>query len=180
MVTDAKTNNSYLSNKIELRLRHLPDDNISVLDCYGGARLIWKAIEQQIKRPVRYISIDKIDYGVGFYLDGDNLGYLRGLDLARFNVIDLDAWGVPYAQLKTLFEREYKGRVFVTFIQSLYGTIPHGLLEDIGFSSDMFRACPTIFGKRGWQYFLEWLALKGVRAITHRSHAKKHYLTFEI
>ena len=180
MVTDTKTNNSYLGNKIDLRLNNLPPGDISVLDCYGGARLIWKAIEECLDRPVRYIGIDRDDYGIGFYLPGDNLGYLTSLDLTRFNVIDLDAWGVPYEQLKILFERGYRGRVFVTMTQVVMGKIPKGLIEDIGFTAEMYSACPTIFGKRGWQYFLEWLALKGVRTITHRSHAKKHYLTFEL
>jgi len=178
-VVTKKTNNSFLGNKVRLRLNYLPK-NPSVLDCYGGARLIWRAVEELSGCSVRYIGIDKIDYGVGFYLDGDNLGYLRGMDLSRFNVIDLDAYGVPYEQLKAVFERGYKGRVFVTFIQSLYRIIPGGLLADIGFTPEMRQACPTIFGKRGWQYFQEWLAKNGVRAITHRSHAQKHYLTFEI
>ena len=179
MVTKTKTNNSYLGNKIKLRFENLPEQP-TVLDCYSGARLIWSAVQELSGKPIKYIGIDKVDYGDGFYLDGDNLGYLRGMDLTRFNVIDLDAWGVPYEQLKTLFDRGYKGRVFVTFIQLVFGKMNKGLMAEIGFTAAMYETCPTIFGKRGWQYFLEWLAFKGVRTITHRSHAQKHYLTFEL
>lgn len=179
MAQTKKTNNSYLGNKIELRMRFMPDSPI-VLDCYGGNGLIWDAIGIKSGKHIKRIGIDKIDYNIGFFLDGDNLAFLSILDLNEFNVIDLDAYGVPYEQLKILFEREYKGRVFVTFIQSLYGQMPIGLLIDVGFSEEMVREIPTIFGKRGWQYFLEWLAKNGVGTITHRSHSRKHYLTFEM
>lgn len=179
MALTKKTQNSYLGNKIGLRLHDLPD-NPSVLDCFGGEGLIWKAIEREIGRPVRRIGIDKQDWGEGFYLPGDNIAYLRTMDLSRFNIVDLDSYGVPYEQLKALFERGYVGRVFVTFIQTVFGQLPYGLLEDIGFSGEIVRSCPTIFGKRGWQYFLEWLAKNGVRTIRHRSHAKKHYLVFDL
>jgi len=179
MAQTKKTNNSYLGNKIELRCRHLPD-LISVLDCYGGSGAIWTGVQSKTQRKIRRIGIDKIDYGVGFYLDGDNMAFLQNANLNKFTVIDLDAYGVPYEQLKVLFKRGYHGRVFVTFIQSLYGQMPIGLLEDIGFTHDMVSEIPTLFGKRGWQYFLEWLALNGVRAVTHRSRGRKHYLTFDI
>lgn len=179
MAQTKKTNNSYLGNKVELRVNNLPDKPV-VLDCYGGARVIWNAVEARIGKPVKYVGIDKLDYGVGFYLDGDNMAYLRTMNLKPFNVIDLDAYGVPYAQLKALFERGFKGTVFVTFMQVSLGIIPYGILEDIGFTTEMIHKIPTLFFKRGWQYFLEWLALKGVRAITHRSHERKHYLVFTL
>jgi len=179
MVQTKKTNNSYLGNKIELRARNIPE-NVCVLDCYGGEGLIWKGVKQKTGKNIKRIGIDKTDYNVGFYLPGYNLQYLRTIDLSKFTVIDLDAYGIPYEQLKILFERKYKGTVFVTFIQSLYGQIPFGLLEEIGFTEKMVRKTPTLFGKRGWQYFLEFLALNGVRSIRHRSHGKKHYLKFEL
>jgi len=179
MAQTKKTNNSYLGNKVELRINHIPEKTV-VLDCFGGKGLIWKAVEKITGKTVKRIGIDKIDYDTGFFLDGDNLAFMKTIDLSKFNVIDLDAYGVPYEQLKILFERNYSGVVFVTFIQSIFGMIPKMLLVDIGFTEKMIVRCPTLFGKRGWQYFLEWLALKGVRAVTHRSHNRKHYLVFKI
>ncbi len=179
MARTRKTNNSFLMNKVNLRLGNLPESP-SVLDCFGGSGAIWKIVERQSGQAIRYIGIDKLDYGLGFYLPGDNMGYLHTMDLNRFNVIDLDAYGVPYKQLAVLFDREYRGRVFVTFIQVVVGEIPHKLLVDVGFTHEMIAACKTLFFKRGWQYFLEWLAQKGVRTIKHRSHARKHYLVFDI
>lgn len=101
-----KTNNSYLADKARLRLNNLPDDP-SVLDCYGGAGLVWEAVKRMYGKPIKYLSIDKIDYGIGFYLPGDNMKYLGSMDLSPYNIIDLDAYGCPYGQLKTLFERGY-------------------------------------------------------------------------
>ncbi len=175
-----KTNNSYLGNKIDLRLNHLPKGDLSVLDCYGGAGLIWRAIMGETKRRIRYVAIDESDYSVGFYLPGNNLAYLQSLDLGRFNVIDLDAYGVPFEQLEILFQRGYTGRVFVTFIQIVVGAVPYRMLTSVGFSTEMIRKTPALFFKRGWEYFLEYLAQKGVRTVTHRSHARKHYLVFDI
>lgn len=180
MVQTKKTNNSYLGNKVNLRINNLPEGDIRVLDCYGGKGLIWKLVEEKTKRNIKRVGIDKINYDIGFYLPGDNLDYLKSIDLSLYNVIDLDAYGVPTEQIITLFERKYSGTVFVTFIQSIMGQMPHKILIDIGFSKQMIEKIPTLFGKRGWDYFLEWLSKKGIKKITHRSNKRKHYLTFEM
>lgn len=171
-----KTNNSFLRNKAEMRINHLPDSP-SVLDCFGGAGLVWACVQRETGRRVKYVSIDKIDNGIGFYMPGDNVKYLEGMDLSRFNVVDLDSYGVPFEQLDVLFRRGYVGRVFVTFIHNSFGIMPHGLLREIGFTDAMIHACPTIFSRRR-EYFIEYLAKKGVREIAHRSHARNMYLTF--
>jgi hypothetical protein len=151
-----------------------------VLDCYAGEGLVWDAVEREIGRPVRRIGIDIHDWGAGFYLPGDNTRYLRTIDLTQFNIVDLDAYGVPYEQLRILIDRGFSGRVYATVIQTIVGEMPHGMLREIGFTDDMISACPTIFGKRGWQFFLEWLALSGVREIRHRSMGRKHYVAFDL
>lgn len=179
MAQTKKTNNSYLGNKVDLRINNLPENPV-VLDCFGGAGIIWTAIESKTGKKINRIGIDKIDYGIGFYLDGNNLAYLKTIDLTKFNVVDLDAYGVPYEQIKILFDRHYSGVVFVTFIQSIFGQMPKMLLQDIGFDENMIKSCPTLFGKRGFEYFLEWLAKNGVRTVTHRSNSRKHYLAFRI
>lgn len=154
--------------------------NPCVLDCFGGQGLVWSRVKKATGIDIKYLGIDKINYGTGFYLPGDNLAYLGSIDLSRFNVVDLDSYGVPYEQLEIVFSRGFIGRVFVTFIQVLQGKLPYGMLEEIGFSREMITKIPTLFAKNGWDYFLEYLAKKGVRQIIHRSYARKHYLTFEI
>jgi hypothetical protein len=126
------------------------------------------------------LPIDKRKDTRSFRLPGDNLRYLKTLDLTEFNVIDLDAYGTPFDQLQTLFDRGYTGTVFVTFIQGMFGGIPHGLLRAVGFTDAMMKKIPTLLGRRGWSYFLQWLALNEVRVVHHRSHAAKHYLVFTL
>ncbi len=178
MAQTTKTDNSYLADKVALRLKHLPPGDVSVLDCFAGRGLVWECVRRMSPQKITRLAIDRA--ATGFYLPGDNRSYLPILDLTAFNVIDLDAYGVPYEQLQQLFERQYHGRVFVTFIQSLYGQMPAGLLVDIGFSEPMIAKAPTLCSKRGWGLFCDWLALHGVRQIAHRSHGRKHYLAFSM
>lgn len=172
-----QTDNTYLADKVMLRAGHLPEKKtIRVLDAYGGKGLVWAGVEKITGRKIFVLPIDLKK--IGFALPGDNRIYLESLDLNRFDVIDLDAYGVPYDQLKIVFDNGYKGHVFVTFIQSVMGTISYSLLEEIGFTKKMIKKCPTVFGQSGWQYFLEFLALRGVSRIWHRSRGRKHYLYF--
>ena len=180
MVQIKKNNNSYLGNKVGLRISYLPDGDLSVLDCYGGAGKIWAAIKRETGRQIRYLPIDKLDYGIGLYLPGENLVYLASLDLSRFNVIDLDAYGVPYHQLEVVFAKKFSGRVFVTMNQVLAGGMPHDMMIKIGFSKAIIREAPTICFRNGWEYFMDYLALMGVRQVVHRSKGRKHYLTFRL
>jgi hypothetical protein len=175
-----KTANIYLSDKVALRANHLPvGRELYILDCFAGKGLIWAAVKELTGRHIVTLPIDT-DKAVGFRLPGDNRAYLDTLDLDQFDAIDLDAYGIPYDQLKIVLERGYRGAVFVTFIQSIYGQMPVRLLQDVGFSKEMVDRTPTIFGDNGWSYFLEWLALQGVKQVVHRSHLRKHYLYFSL
>jgi hypothetical protein len=173
-----KTDNSYMADKVYLRLGHLPDKGIvSVLDCYSGSGIIWRGVARLTQKKIRRIPMDEKD-DVGFHLPGDNLKYLKTMELGTFDVIDLDAYGIPYEQMKLIREKNYQGVVFVTFIQSMYGGVPTGLLCDIGFTKEMINKTPALFNRRGWDYFLQWLGGWGITEIYHRTHARKHYLYF--
>ena len=100
-----KTNNSYLAEKINLRLRHLPNKkSIEVLDCFAGKSVIWNRIKSKSNYNINVIGIDKIKYGNN--LNGDNVKYLKGMDLKRFDLIDLDAYGIPFKQLEIIFKKK--------------------------------------------------------------------------
>jgi hypothetical protein len=173
-----KTDNAYLRDKLQLRADHLPSGDIRVLDCFCGKGILWAGVEKMTNRKITTLPIDTRDDIDFFHLAGNNSDFLTTLNLSKFNVIDLDAYGVPYEQLKIIFERGYQGTVFVTFIQSIMGIMPMRLFQDVGFSEEMIKKSPTLFCKRGWEYFLQWLAAHGVTEIYHRSHARKHYLGF--
>ena len=176
MAQTTKTDNSYLADKVALRVKHLPPGEVSVLDCFAGRGLVWECVRRMTSQKITRLAIDKM--ADGFYLPGDNRAYLPILDLTAFNVIDLDAYGVPYEQLQQVFERNYSGRVFVTCIQVFYGAMPHGLLRELGFSDALLDKASILCSKRGWRLFCDWLAMHGVTEIVHRSHARNHYLTF--
>jgi hypothetical protein len=175
----AQTDNSYLADKVMLRVNHLPErDPITVLDCYAGKGLIWKNIVRLTGRKIRRLPVDFRD-GIGFHLPGNNLAYLTGgMNLDTFDVIDLDAYGIPYLQTKALFRRNYRGVVFATFCQSIMGRPPDQMLLDAGFSQEMIAQIPTIYGKIGWPLFKQFLASYGIRCIHHRHAERKHYLAF--
>lgn len=177
--TSTKTDNSYLADKVQLRADHLPDGEVTVLDCYAGQGRVWRGVAAITGRTIRRLPIEMGPLSE-FHLPGDNRAYLETIDLARFNVVDLDAYGTPYAQLVTLLERGYAGTVFATFIQLNMSGVAYGLLEEIGFSRAMLERAPLLCSKDGGALFLEWLALRGVRRVWHRSHARKHYLAFTL
>jgi hypothetical protein len=176
--TNKKTDNSYLQSKIDLRIAHLPAGDVAVLDCYAGTGKIWSGVEEQSGRTITVLPIDKRKDTRSFRLPGDNTRFLQSLDLTKYNVIDLDAYGIPFAQLRILFDRGYKGTVFVTFIQSLFGGIPHDLAVEVGFSETIAKKIPTLLGARGWSYMQQWLANQGVTKIHHMGHARNHYFSF--
>ena len=174
-----KTDNSYLADKVGLRVEHLPrKGEIRVLDCYAGTGRIWRAVKRRTGRDIKVLAMDKRP--IGYHLPGDNLAWMSSINLSIFNVIDLDAYGVPYEQLKLLFDNGYKGIVFVTFIQSIWGRMPKGMLIDVGFTEEMLEKAPSLCNARGWEYFQEWLSIHGVSTIWDRSHSRKHYFCFAI
>jgi hypothetical protein len=175
-VSKTKTDNSYLMDKVMLRVKNLPEGEISVLDCFAGKGLIWAAVENLSGRKVKVMPIDKRPDKDDFHLYGDNLEYLETLDLSRFRVVDLDSYGSPFRQLEVLFRRKYKGTVFVTMILDFREPGPDDMLIAIGFTKDQIEKASPCFCKRSWEYFLQYLAVKGVKKIRHRSTKRKHYL----
>ena len=177
-----QTDNSYLADKIALRLSMLPQKEIlNVVDAFHGKGTIWKNISKKYEGKIRITKIDiESKNNNDFVLMGDNKKYLSSLSLKKYDVIDLDAYGVPYDQLKIVFDRDFKGIVFVTFIQSVMGRLSNGLLNDLGYTDDMIDKCPMLLCRNGKIKFLNWLGLNGVNTITMRSQSRKCYLGFEM
>lgn len=179
MAGTKKTDNAYTSDKAALLVdltRHL--DEIRVLDAYGGHGVIWRAVERLAGKPVQRTAVDqRLDLDTA-HLHGDNLKVIAGLDLDAFNVIDLDAYGIPVAQIEEVMNSDFEGVVFVTAIQTMQGGLPKKMLTDLGLPRSISKRCPTIASRRGWEFLRAWLALQGVRRIWHRSKARKHYLGF--
>ena len=170
-----KTDNSYLNTKVNLRMNHLPSKkSIKVLDCFAGRSRIWKEIKKRSFKNINVIGIDRITYGST--LKGDNIKYLKGMDLNKYDIIDLDAYGVPFRQLEIIFRKKYRGILFITFIQSMWGRLPVRMLTKIGYTRNMIKKCPTIFNRSGINKFKQYLAINGVRKIVIINKNNKKYI----
>jgi len=151
---------------------HLPE--LCVLDCFAGYGNMWRGIEKKL-----YITMDERRKCKPDLL-GDNVKYLHKLNLAEYNIIDLDAYGIPDKQLKAIFENKtiVPGTVvFFTFIQlkNSFGAIPHLILIDLGYTKTMLQKIPTLFKKNGFEKFCNWLAIHGVKKLFYLQKKDKVY-----
>jgi len=90
-------------------------------------------------------------------------------------LIDIDAYGVPYSQMKILAERNYHGIVVGTFIQCSYGGLPYDMLEDIGHSRRMVKKITKLFFSNGWDKWAAFLNILGYEDVFVFHCANKHY-----
>lgn len=170
-----KTDNSYFSQKVSIRLNHLPDkESIIVLDCFAGEGKIWEYIKR--KAPNKSFNIVGIDKRATSLLKGDNVKFLKGLDLDSYDVLDLDCYGVPYLQLKIILPQLKEQYIFITFIQSMWGILPKGMLMELGYTERMIKKCPTLFKLNGFEKFKRWLFLYGIHKIYSININQKHYI----
>lgn len=169
-----------MADKVGLRLSvlPLPVKDLMVLDAFAGKGTIWKNIQKKYAGKIKITKIDVEQKTEELLLLGDNLKYLWTLPLGRYDIIDLDAYGVACNQLKILFERKYKGTVFVTFIQTHEGILPYFVLQEIGYSLAMIKKIPSLFCKNGTTKFLHWLQVRGVKHVQLRTCGRKTYLAF--
>ncbi len=172
----AATDNSHFELKVKLRLDHLPDmDPVNVLDLFSGDGLIWTEVKQRVSKQINTLRIDIKPDKKGLYLKGDNLKFLQSLNLDEFDCIDVDAYGVPYKQLKEILSRNYKGIIFITYIQSVFGKLPKKMLMDLNYTAEMIRKVPTLFDRNGLLKLNNWLSLYGIKKVKRFSIERKHY-----
>lgn len=170
-----KTNNAFPELKKSLREIDLPD-NPKLLDCFAGDHKMWEG-----KPLERYYPVDKESYK-NLSIQADNLKILKSLDLSKFNVIDLDAYGVPFKQLDIIFNSEFEGTIYFTFIQTMFGKLPNRLLFEFGYTPEMIRKTQTVFNKHGFGKFKNFLAKRGVKKIKYFNPegTQKYYGVFTI
>lgn len=178
-----KTNNDLttIEKKIQLRLNSLPKkDTVYVLDAFAGEGILWKEVQKKTKKQIKTLSIDEKQYNK-ISLKGDNRKFLKSLDLDFFDIIDLDAYGSPSNQLMILKEKNYRGIVHCTFIQTMMGRISNDVLLSLGFTKAMINKCPTLFSKNGLSKILEFISLHfEVSKVNIFSKNNKHYFYFAI
>lgn len=177
-----RTDNSYLEDKVMLRLNHLPaKKDLLILDVFGGEGKVWNEVKKRTNKIITIMRIDARPELPGIYIHGDNRKVLPSLDLTRYDVIDLDAYGIPFEQLKIVLSSARPGTiVFVTYIQSGMGGLSHGMLRELGYSRKMVSKCPTLFSRHGIEKLYRYLGNAGIKTLSVRSADRKHYLVFNV
>lgn len=168
--------------KVELRERLIKaNDSYKILEAFSGDGRLWRTIKN--KYPLKKINVLRIDTKAGkkgTYLKGDNVKFMRSMDLTRFDIIDLDAYGSPFNQLEVIFNSKYSGPIICTFIQIMTGGINKELLLKLGYSLTMQKKCPSLFSTNGMDKMKAYLSLRGVTRITYYCHNRKNYFSFII
>jgi len=155
------TNNSYLQEKITLRidaLNSIDKSKINILDCFCGYCVLWNNIKQKTNKKLNILSIDKSKKSYAD-LKGDNRKYIKNFNLNKYDIIDLDAYGIPFDQLKIILSKKYIGIIIVTYIQlkKSFGFLPIKLIEAVGITKKMYKKCPSLFRKNGFDKLCGWL-----------------------
>lgn len=122
------TDNTHAEWKVALRKLAIKDlKEIRVLDMFAGENRLWSKIEKDY-----YYGIEQ-QKGKGKNLYADNLKVIPSLDLSRFTIIDCDSYGIPYQQIKLVFENPtlQDGTVIIyTCISSPMSRISQDCIED--------------------------------------------------
>jgi len=171
-----KTDNSYSELKIDLR-RFCIENTKSpkILELYAGSGYIYSQIKDL---DFEILSIEKEKNKHKTALVGDNLKFLKNFDLTKFNIIDLDAYGTPYEQLEIILNSNFKGYVLVTYIQTVYGSLPQKMLMQLGYSKNMIKKIPTLFYRNALQKIKNYLYLHGIQLIEGYFINNKNYFYF--
>jgi len=170
-----QTDNSFLGDKVKLRRDWIEQKScpVKILDAFSGNGLLWKMSVKHAKhKPI----IDRVDIkDKQQALHADSAKFMQSVNLKKYQAIDLDAYGVPFQQLKEIFDQKYVGVVFVTVIRSVFGRLPTAMLLDLGYTQGMIAKCPTLICGDGFQKFEDWIAKNGVKKYIKRGNNKKLY-----
>ena len=184
-MNNLQTDNSMLVEKIAIRLQainEIEDKNkgINILECFSGNGIMYKEIKRMYQKKLSITRIDIKPDRDGFYLIGDNRKYLKGMSLSKYNIIDIDAYGIPYEQIKIIMQKKWHGILIVTHIRSIMGMLPIKLLEEIGIKKSMTKKIPTMMSKFDLIPFKQILHKYGCKKIHGYFYGKKSYFWCKI
>lgn len=175
-----KTDNHYLTEKIQLRQEVIKlVKNPNILECFAGKGVLYKELKKQNNINITSIEIEH-NKNKTAHLTGDSFKYLKALDLTQYNIIDLDAYGIPFKYIDYIINSEFKGYVIVTAIQAGMGKLPDDLLIRLGYTKAMIKKIPTLFNTKGVDKLKNYLYLVGIKSITGYFINRKNYFYFKI
>jgi hypothetical protein len=116
---------------------------LRVLDAYAGSGRMWSAVRRHYHDRLIITSVDTRRFTSN--IAGDNRRVIAGMDLSRFDVIDLDSYGVPGEQVKLVAEGGYRGPLIWTCILAGMGMV---VTATEGIPAEWYRIAPTLVGGR--------------------------------
>lgn len=116
--------------------------SVVVAALYHGQGECWKGIEATV------IGVDKKKLRGTWQTTA--LDFIRGcVDWRAYDIVDLDAYGMPAQEMKECCARLPVGKVMIfTACLSNMGQLPFGILKDEGFSPAQLKVAP-IFCSQG-------------------------------
>lgn len=179
-----KTHNSHYLTKYRQR-DELSKDGDVILDLFSADGALWNSVKEHKKLKITRVEIEKNRKGV--YIQGENLKVLPSLDLSKYDIIDLDAYGTPIEQLEHIFSRvdELKDNVviFGTYIQTMHGGLPFKMLYRLGYTHEMLEKAPSLCFRNPLDKLVDYLSTyteKGVKTVHIQSYGNKHYFYIHI
>jgi hypothetical protein len=167
-----------------MRLAHTKDGS-KILDCYHGNGVIWDKIKA--KKQIEVIGIEKERGKGSIALYGECEKVIPRLNLSEYDIIDCDAWGIPYKSINAIFKNKTLKQgtvIFYTFIQASLGRAPDEMFGHTGIKKSMIQKCPTLFMGIAFDSFKEFLRRNGMSCIYDSYYmdgtSRKHYGYFVI
>lgn len=174
-----KTDNSHFAAKVALRMEAIKNlESVNVLDCFAGNNLIWKKIPHD-----SYLGIEKQKGKGELNIYGDNVKIIKSLDLSNYNVIDLDAYGIPGEQMIEIMENKTLADevvIIYTATAMAFSNCSKKFIEKIGIEYDTWNKCRTLWNKHIlylWYFLLsEKCGIKNINLIDIKDrNYRKHY-----
>jgi hypothetical protein len=167
-----KTDNYNIADKVRLRRQAISGiESPCVLDLFAGKNTLWSKMAKN-----RYYGVE-LENGKGENLNVNNLRVIPSLDLSKFNVIDLDSYGIPANQIVAIFSNPTlkDGTAIVyTCITSKISGLNRDVIDILGLRG-MYKKVKTLFNGKGKELFYALLYKFGVREVFEYSIKQKSF-----
>jgi len=143
----APTAGAHLGVKVRQRVLMIREagfvGDVGVLDVCAGAGHVWRAVRQELAL-ARYVAFDRKPRNQ-FTLKGEAAAVLATIDLAPFNVIDIDVYGEPWEPLLVALPRLTRQTVilFTHGHMSWQFNPSHALRRAVGLPVEWFIPTPN-------------------------------------
>lgn len=172
--------NKNIADKIFLRNEAVKNlTEVNVLDLFAGRNVLWSNIKTD-----KYFGVD-LEKGKGKNLEADSKKIFDSLDLSKFNVIDVDSYGIDYGLYKKILGRKDLQKpcvvIYTLITHSLIGLNKSGI--EIFNLNKIYSNAQGMFNEKSMKYFYNLLAdynIKKVNFYEVKDNFTKHYGYFVI